>query len=198
MSTAKRKEHDFITQGRVMKWHHARCEFHNISNHRLVKMHSSRIGGATALMSAGVDPSLIKNKGRWASDAYEIYCRVCKGRMLELSHLMSRADTNQWLSRNDGFFDTRAGCELGPEEEVTLSEDDDDSDSEAEVDEGREEESAAEESEEEQSSAEEDHAADDDHRETCSEPIDRRQALCRRYKRHGLKFSRPSPAEPPA
>jgi hypothetical protein len=82
-----------------MKWYHARCEFQNIANHHLVKMHSFRIG---------VDPSLIKNKGRWASDAYEIYCRVCKGKMLELSHLTSRADTNQWLSRNDGFFDTAA------------------------------------------------------------------------------------------
>ena len=149
-------------------------------------------------MSAGVDPSLIKNKGRWASDVYEIYCRVCKGKMLELSHLMSRADTNQWLSRNDGFFDTRAGCELGPEEEVTLSEDDGDSDSEAEVDEDSEEESAAEESEEEQDEAEEDYAADYDSRAHAQEPLDRRQTLCRRYKRHGLKFSRPPPAEPPA
>ena len=46
MPEAKRKEHDFITQGRVMKWYHARCEFRNISNHHLVKMRSFRIGGA--------------------------------------------------------------------------------------------------------------------------------------------------------
>ena len=38
MPEAKRKEHDFITHGRVMKWYHARCEFHNIANHHLVKM----------------------------------------------------------------------------------------------------------------------------------------------------------------
>ena len=170
MSTAKRKEHNFITQGRVMKWYHARCEFHNISNHHLLKMHSFRIGGATALMAAGVGPSLIKNKGRWASDVYEVYCRVCKGKILELPHLMPRADTNQWLSRNDGFFDTAAGCELGPEEDAAVSDDGDSADEEDEA-------SAEEESEDEQRSAEEDYAADHDHRATCAEPLDRRQTL---------------------
>ena len=138
-----------------------------------------------------MDPSLIKNKGRWASDAYEIYCRVCKGKMLELPHLMSRADTDQWLSRNGGFFDTAAGCELGPEEDAAVSDDGDSADEDDEA-------SAEEESEEEQSSAEEDYAADHDHRETCAEPLDRRRALCRRHRRHRLKFSRPPPAEPPA
>ena len=117
MSEAKRKENLFITQNRAMKWHHARREFHGAANHHLVKMYSFRIGGATELIAAGVDPSLIKNKGRWASGVYETYCRVCKGKMLELPHLMmSRADTNQWLSRNGSFFDTAAGCELGPED----------------------------------------------------------------------------------
>ena len=70
----------------------------------------------------------------------------------------------------------------------------DDGDSADEEDEA----SAEEESEDEQSSAEEDYAADHDHRATCAEPLDRRQALCRRYRRHRLKFSRPPPAEPPA
>ena len=40
---------------------------------------------------------------------------------------MSRADTNQWLSRNDGFFDTAASCELGLEKEAAVSDDDGDS-----------------------------------------------------------------------
>ena len=94
---------------------------------------------------------------------------------------------------------TRAGCELGPEEEVTVSEDDGDSDSEAEADEASaEEESAAEESEDEQSWAEEGHAEDHEIRALCTAPRDRRRALSRRYKRHGLKFSRPPPSEPPA
>ena len=43
-----------------------------------------------------------------------------------------------------------------------------------------------------------DYAADHDHRATCAEPLYRRRALCRRYRRHRLKFSRPPPAEPPA
>ena len=86
-----------------------------------LKMHSFRIGGATALMAAGVDPALIKNKGRWASDIYEIYCRVCKGKMLELSHLMSTADTNQWLSKNDGFFDQKAGFSRGEMDDADVS-----------------------------------------------------------------------------
>ena len=183
MTPAKRKQHLFITQDRVMKWYHARCEFHNVANHRLVKMHSFRIGGATALLAANVDPSLIKNKGRWASDVYEIYCRVCKGKMLELSHLMSRADTNQWLSRNDGFFDNAAGCELGPEteEEAAVSECDEDSADEAD------ESSAEEESEDEQSSAEEDHEEDHERRALCAVP------RASRRRRRGLKVSHPSP-----
>jgi hypothetical protein len=110
--------------------------------------------------------------------------------MLELPHLMSRADTHQWLSRNDGFFDTAAGCEPRPED-VAVSEDGDSADEEGES-------SAEEESEDEQSSAEEDHAAGHDQRTTCAEPLDRRQTLLRRYRRHILKFSRPPPAESPA
>ena len=122
-----------------------------------------------------------------------------KVKMLELSHLMSRADTNQWLSRNDGFFDTSAGCELGPGEEVTLSEDDGDSDSEeAEADEDSEEESAAEESEDEQDETQEDYEADHESRALCEVPRDRRQTLLRRYKRLYRKSSRPKPSEPPS
>ena len=118
--------------------------------------------------------------------------RVCKGKMLELPHLRSRADTNQWPSRNDRFFDTAAGCELGPAEEAAVS--DGDGDSAVEADEA----SAEEESEDEQSSAEEDHAEDHDRRALCAVPRDRRRALGRRYRRHGLKFSRPPPTESPA
>lgn len=37
--------------------------------------HSFRIGGTTALLLAGVQPSLVKEMGRWASDAYKLYWR---------------------------------------------------------------------------------------------------------------------------
>ena len=40
--------------------------------------HSLRIGGATAALASGMDPSLIRMMGRWSSDIYEIYCRMCK------------------------------------------------------------------------------------------------------------------------
>ena len=40
--------------------------------------HSLRIGGATAALAAGVSPSMIRLMGRWASDIYEIYCRMSR------------------------------------------------------------------------------------------------------------------------
>ena len=38
--------------------------------------HSLRIGGATAALAAGVPPAQIRLMGWWASDVYEIYCRM--------------------------------------------------------------------------------------------------------------------------
>ena len=40
--------------------------------------HSLRIGGATAALAAGVEPSLIRLMGRWSSDVYMIYCRMSR------------------------------------------------------------------------------------------------------------------------
>ena len=40
--------------------------------------HSLRIGGATAALAAGIDPSLIRLMGRWSSDVYLIYCRMSR------------------------------------------------------------------------------------------------------------------------
>ena len=40
--------------------------------------HSLRIGGATAALAAGVSPTLIRISWRWASDVYEIYCRLSR------------------------------------------------------------------------------------------------------------------------
>jgi hypothetical protein len=45
--------------------------------------HSLRIGGATAALQAGVSPSLIRLLGRWSSDVYEIYTRLCLGVALD-------------------------------------------------------------------------------------------------------------------
>ena len=135
-----------------------------------------------ARLGLGWDPLMGRRLGPSADEqrAHEIYCRVCKGKMLELSHLMSRADTNQWLSRNDGFFDNAAGCELGPdtEEDSSVSECDEDPTDES---------SAEEESEDEQSSAEEDHDEDHERRALCAVP------RASRRRRRGLKVSHPSP-----
>ena len=38
--------------------------------------HSLRIGGASAALAAGIQPSLIRLMGRWDSSIYEIYCRM--------------------------------------------------------------------------------------------------------------------------
>ena len=40
--------------------------------------HSLRIGGASAMLAAGVDPTLIRLMGRWSSDVYQIYCRMSR------------------------------------------------------------------------------------------------------------------------
>ena len=38
--------------------------------------HSLRIGGATAVLAAGLSPATIRAAGRWSSDIYEIYVRL--------------------------------------------------------------------------------------------------------------------------
>ena len=37
--------------------------------------HSLRIGGASALLAAGIPPAAIQVMGRWDSDVYLVYCR---------------------------------------------------------------------------------------------------------------------------
>ena len=45
---------------------------------RLFGAHSLRIGGATAALAAGIEPSTIRLMGRWSSDVYELYVRMTK------------------------------------------------------------------------------------------------------------------------
>ena len=47
-------------------------------NPNLYGSHSLRIGGATAALAAGVAPAHIQLLGRWDSDCYQIYCRLCR------------------------------------------------------------------------------------------------------------------------
>jgi len=45
--------------------------------------HSLRIGGATALFTAGADPNIIRTMGRSSSDCYRLYIRACFNQTLE-------------------------------------------------------------------------------------------------------------------
>ena len=45
---------------------------------KLYGAHSLRIGGATAALAAGISPAHIQLLGRWDSDCYQIYCRLCR------------------------------------------------------------------------------------------------------------------------
>ena len=47
--------------------------------------HSLRIGGASAALAAGVEPSMIRLLGRWASDVAELYMRVSRQASSRLS-----------------------------------------------------------------------------------------------------------------
>jgi hypothetical protein len=62
--------------------------------------HSLRIGGATAALAAGVPPALIRLMGRWASDVYEIYCRLSMQSALGVGTAISAAMVS---SPEDGF-----------------------------------------------------------------------------------------------
>ena len=50
--------------------------------------HSLRIGGATAALAAGVEPSMIRLLGRWSSDVAEIYMRISRQAASKVSALV--------------------------------------------------------------------------------------------------------------
>lgn len=47
--------------------------------------HSYRIGGATALFTAGANEMVIRTMGRWSSDCYRLYVRACFDQTLDWS-----------------------------------------------------------------------------------------------------------------
>ena len=53
-----------------------------------ISTHSCRSGGATALIHAGVHPTVVQCMGRWCSDIYRIYCTFSAGLMAGVSQLM--------------------------------------------------------------------------------------------------------------
>lgn len=95
----------------------------------MIKPHSFRIAGATILMAAGFSQQTIKNMGRWASDVYLIYARACKHKLLDISEAMSNTRTDQWLGREDAFFNDATGeTDEPPNEEDVESEGEDEED----------------------------------------------------------------------
>ena len=109
MPESTRKHHQWISHQRVMNWYQSHCRAADIPNAQFVKMHSFRIGGATAMLAAGISAEEIKIRGRWASGVYEIYCRVCESRLLEISSKMSNVNTDVFIGRGEGFFNMAAG-----------------------------------------------------------------------------------------
>ena len=61
-------------------------------NARAFGAHSLRIGGATAALSAGIEPAQIRLMGRWSSDVYEIYCRMSEESALRVGAAIGSAD----------------------------------------------------------------------------------------------------------
>ena len=110
MSAKEKKYHTWISHDRVMRWYRDRARAAGVQHVDLIKMHSFRIGGATAMMAAGISAEEIKTRGRWASDVYQIYCRVCEGRLLEISKAMSNVRTDSFIGRGDSFFSFAAGA----------------------------------------------------------------------------------------
>jgi len=50
--------------------------------------HSLRIGGATAALSAGVAPAVIRITGRWKSDVWMTYARLTRQSALRVSSVI--------------------------------------------------------------------------------------------------------------
>ena len=64
---------------------------------------SLRIGGATDLQAAGVPASTIQLMGRWSSDIYCIYTRICHAQVLSASRAMGGVYDASLEERFPGF-----------------------------------------------------------------------------------------------
>lgn len=64
---------------------------------------SLRVGGATDLQAAGVPASTIQLMGRWSSDIYAIYTRLCHSQVLNASRAMGRVADDSLEQRFPGY-----------------------------------------------------------------------------------------------
>ena len=81
---------DFITRRRVSKVLSAAAGELGYPQGS-VSSHSCRSGGCTALIHAGVPPSVCQVIGRWSSDIFKIYSRFTAGLMHDVARMMSGA-----------------------------------------------------------------------------------------------------------
>ena len=82
---------------------------------QLFGAHSLRIGGASAALAAGVQPSLIRLLGRWDSSIYEIYCRMSLQSALHVGQAVTSTTVD---SLEQGFHEEH--FELQPSEMALL------------------------------------------------------------------------------
>jgi hypothetical protein len=95
--------------------------------------HSLRIGGATAALAAGIEPSTIRLLGRWASDVAEVYTRVSRQAASRLSTLVGSTpfdDIERYTFRSEELEvlpSEWAGMAIEPDllDEMDVCEDDD-------------------------------------------------------------------------
>ena len=64
---------------------------------------SLRVGGATDLHAMGVPATTIQLMGRWSSDVYRVYTRVCLNQVFRASRGMHAASGQSMEERFPGF-----------------------------------------------------------------------------------------------
>ena len=65
-----------------------------------------RIGGATDLQAIGVPATTIQLMGRWASDVYRVYTRVCLNQVIAASRRMHTVDAASLEEAFPGYVQT--------------------------------------------------------------------------------------------
>ena len=64
------------------------CKYTGVDVSR-IGTHSLRIGGATTLFELSVSADIVKKKGRWLSDCYQRYQRICDATLKRIAKLFA-------------------------------------------------------------------------------------------------------------
>ena len=82
---------DCVTRGRVDKV--LKAAAHELCYPKgAISTHGIRRGAATAMISAGIDPGIVRLAGRWSSDIYKIYTYFTAGLMDGVARLMVKTN----------------------------------------------------------------------------------------------------------